>query len=206
MRWLKQFIWISLFALFASQSTQAAKIKWGGGLDISGEEDILSFLPVEQAWNFGGKSNITFAGVTFAISPDSKGRPTYDGFQPSSPSPSVAPEYREILGTGYYAETEIVIKNLKPGQTYTVQVWSNDTRDYVALKTRRTVFSSPGGKDTVLKQSSDDALSLGQFALGVFTADSTNQVIEVYGTEKGEILDSAQVINALVLYKGSVMD
>ena len=206
MKRFKKFKTLSLCLLLLGGSIHAAEIKWGSPLSINDLNDVISFLPVDQAWNAGGKTNIVVNGVTFSADPGIINPLFFEGFTPKPTLPSIPPEYQILLNTGCYEIAEVNLKNLKPGRKYTIQIWINDTRDFTAVRSRRTILSTPGGRDAILKQSSDDAGTLGQFVVGTFTADSTKQVIEVIGLENDNIVPSASVINAVALYRGTLSD
>lgn len=206
MKRLKKLNLLGIFLLLVGGSTHAAEIKWGTPLNISDVNDIISFLPVDQAWNAGGMTNVIVNGVTFSKAYGVIDSPFFDGFAPEPTLPSIPPEYQLLLSTGHYEVKTINLKNLKPGRRYTVQIWATDTRDFVVARSRRTILSTPSGQDAILKQSSGDSGYLGQFVIGTFTADSTKQVIEVIGLEKGKIVQKSSVVNAIALYRGTISD
>ena len=201
----KQGIWLWIVLLAMIHPVYAADIAWGNPLQISGTNDVINFLETQEAWNLGGKTNLLINGVSFKGSSEiADNQETYEGFTPTPTFPEISGEYQLLLNTAIYQAAYLTLKGLTPGKYYTVQIWSTDTRDFVVEKKRTTALSGGSGKEIQLKQSFDNAGQLGQFVLGVFKADSTTQRIDVLGLENGNVEELSQVVNALVLYKGSL--
>jgi len=201
----KQGIWLWIALLAMIRPIYAADIVWGTPLQISGTNDVINFLEPQEAWNLGGKTNLMINGVSFKGNSEiADNQEAFDGFTPVPTFPEIAKEYQLLLDTALYQVTYITLKGLTPGKRYTIQIWSSDTRDFIIERKRITALSAGSGKEVQLKESFDEAGGLGQFVLGVFKADSTTQKIDIIGLENGNVEELSQVVNALVLYKGSL--
>jgi len=176
----------------------AAPITWGSATTISGDGDVSTTGTLLYAYNFGPSSvaGTTVNGVTFApfALPDltGPGIPVTVGGVSISESPgdlignlifsgSLAPftnlssSYRNLLtygATGGADETvTLQLGGLTPGHTYDFQWWSNDSSGNSPLW--HDTVATATNSVTLLGNADPTDGSVGQFAIGRFTADAT---------------------------------
>jgi len=152
----------------------------------------------------------------------------------SNPYNGVSTVYKRLIRGLVYGVTgaagattsgTITLRGLTVGNAYQVQVWINDSRSGASggtnsYPTRVATLSSPGGNSVSLAHcaggtSTSPAGGLGQFAIGTFIADATNQPIyetdsnTASGGTGGTQLNAIQVANfvttgtAVVQYTGT---
>lgn len=134
-----------------------------------------------------------------------------DAFESSGePYGSLSPSYRQLLNSavwndylGVDHQITFTITGLTPGQTYRIQIWSNDSRIYGM--SRSTTFSTYTGEYFVtLRQNTSDGSGpipgyggLGEYAIGTFVADGTSQTF--IGTASSSTNLNAFVLSAVAV-------
>lgn len=103
------------------------------------------------------------------------------------PYDSLSASYRQLLSSAIWNDMEwggdneiiFTITGLTPGQTYRIQIWSNDSREYGEFRsTTYTAIQFPTTElDSVtLRQNTGPARGgLGEYAIGTFVADGATQ-------------------------------
>lgn len=96
------------------------------------------------------------------------------------PYDSLSASYRQLLSSAIWNDMEwggdneiiFTITGLTPGQTYRIQIWSNDSRGYG--ENRSTTYTA--GQFVTLRQNTGPAWGgLGEYAIGTFVADGATQ-------------------------------
>lgn len=175
----------------------AAPISWGVATTISGDSDVSTTGSLLYAYNFGSLSvaAATVNGVTFAPfalpSSTGPGIPVTVGDVSISESPgdllgdyifsgSSAPfanlssSYRDLLKSGATGgesgTVTLLLGGLTPGHSYDFQWWSNDSSGVTPLW--HDTVATATNSVTLLGNGSPTNGSVGQFAIGSFTADA----------------------------------
>lgn len=141
-------------------------------------------------------------GDTFLPTDTSSVGPTSGGFQAfgqgGAPFSTLSAAYSNLLCTAYWNDgTDIgntwsatagytwTLANLTVGKTYELQVWVNDSRLNNLGQNNPGLFTSvmdTNGHSVNLEHNVDNALGgVGQFVIGSFVADATNQVLKLIG-------------------------
>ncbi|HLH53362.1 MAG TPA: hypothetical protein VKY92_07085 [Verrucomicrobiae bacterium] len=186
-------------AAMMADSLHGAAITWGPASDIAGDTDVINTGALVYAYEWGTMPS-TINGVSFTSSYTVNGG-TNVFFVPNSldsgstyfsssspPFSALSSAYITILeGAVYVAagnpfSVEVTLANLTIGRKYAVQVWVNDPRG--PYNDRSETITSPGG-NTVTLDFSTNALNKaggpGQYTVGTFTADATNQTFTLMG-------------------------
>lgn len=206
----------SAAAILFSMPVSAAPITWGtvSGIGVSGDSDINTAGTFITAYNIGGATT-TVNGVVFVGTGGSTsaagisnigfpGSAFTSGATPiGSPFDLLSGNYQSLVGTGGYVaypSGTFTLSGLTTGNTYSFQIWANDSRgtndpDFQAdIASRTSIFS--GVTDVALLQntggpgSDNYAGGLGQMVTGTFVADASTQSI---GTTPYALLNAYQV-------------
>lgn len=190
------------FSLLLTGASSAASIDWGlGARQITGDSDVDATGTILAAYNFSGTGPVVINGVTFqnVLSPDFENNApsvtvgagpgsvtissstlySAEAFQSfGNPYDSLSAPYRALLDSAVWNDSGLdrsitfTITGLTPGQTYRIQLWSNDSREYGEF--RSTTYTA--GQFVTLDQNTGPAWGgLGEYALGTFVADGTTQ-------------------------------
>ncbi len=186
--------WIPVVCALAAQTLPAAMIVWDEARDIGADADVSTEGEFVCAYNENGV-NATVNGVLFrgytshgylpvaANQPDillaDFGESRANTFCGSfTPTESLSAGYRNLLHGGafnrYAGRTATVtLLGLQPGEEYLVQIWINDNRSAISpyevlIDGICAVTNHPSGTE------------YGQYAIGRFRADSTEQTISIY--------------------------
>ncbi len=81
----------------------------------------------------------------------------------------------------------ITLNNLVAGQQYQIQVWVNDSRSGGTTNRTETLTDAYGNTVTLAYNSTYAAGGVGQFAIGTFTAATTNQSFTMYGAASTQL-------------------
>jgi len=194
-----------LFPLLTT-SSQAAPITWATPVNISDVSDVATTGTARYAYCWGPASTVNgvgFQNTTANYNGNIGASAPYDivmGFPgggntasaygsggATSPYGSLDVTYQNIIKGGVYCSNgtnaAIKLQNLTVGHNYLIQIWDNDSRaGSSGTSTRTATVSSTNGNSQTLAYyvggtSSSVAGGLGQFAVGTFTADNTNQYI-----------------------------
>lgn len=187
-------ICLPMICALAAQTLPAANIAWDGARNIGADADVSTEGEFVCAYNENGM-NATVNGVLFrgytshgylpvaANQPDillaDFGESRANTFCGSfTPTESLSAGYRNLLHGGafnrYAGRTATVtLLGLQPGEEYLVQIWINDNRSAISpyevlIDGICAVTNHPSGTE------------YGQYAIGRFRADSTEQTISIY--------------------------
>jgi hypothetical protein len=201
--------WTSLLILLPV-TLHCATITWGPATDISGDGDVINPGTLAYAYDF--TSPATVNGVSFNALPliDSGTNIYAPGFNytdsvdftsGANPFAALSSAYKIIITAAAYsvggASPPIVpvsLEHLSIGHEYAVQVWVDDPRG--PENARSETITSPGGNTNTLRFSTNTLTNpggLGQFTVGTFTADATNQMF----TLMGDLTNFVTELNAL---------
>jgi hypothetical protein len=194
---------LAALALFSVAPTQAATITWSPAMTISGDTDVATTGSLVSAFAFSASGAIspTVNGVTFTgfaapgvpvithgnLTLAASSGATVNGHDMifgsgNAPFASLSGMYQMLLASdanttaGTPSPLVGVISGLTVGQKYLVEVWVNDSRGLT-----RSELLSDGGPTLSFDTTSADG-GVGQFATGMFTADSTAQQFFVLQT------------------------
>ena len=192
---------ISLFAaaivLTAADTLRGAIITWGPAINITGDTDVLNTGTTAYAYCWGPNS-ATVNGVSFTATTQGLSSSNVDTFgffdqfpgftSTAAPFSALSGSYSNILVGGLFAATgssnsvPVTLLKLSIGHPYVVQVWVNDPR---GPEDSRTETVTSAGGNTVSLHFSTQTLSNpggpGQYTVGTFTADATNQTFSMSG-------------------------
>jgi hypothetical protein len=196
--------WVTIKA-----SGKPPEILWNNPQFISGNSDIISTQELVLAVNLGGDSSteVSVNGVTFEKEQSSGvpysilGVDAYGDFVGGAPLvPAISEEYKTLLTPGYWNSPGITVSDLVPGEKYTIQIWSNDSRGNEGRYS--DVLALDGSVAAHLLQTSSTNTSgyLGSYVVGNFTASSYPLTISTTGGEGGAL------INAFAIYKAPATD
>ena len=123
----------------------AQTIAWGAATTMSADADVLTTGALDRAYIFNGTSTINGVSFTnFSGSGDTDGFTSggfHGGYNPNSgpvhPNyDNLSAAYKVIANNGRYSndgDGSITLNSLNTGLDYTVQIWVNDSRDFVLL-------------------------------------------------------------------------
>ncbi len=175
---------------------------WSAPATISGAADVATNGTSLCAYNSSGSSatlnGVTFTGVNSSTAwgsgvtlaaMDSATTSAFSGGT-SAPWNNLPSAYKTILQGGAYnsgANVTVTLNNLTNGHQYAVQVWVNDSR--AGSTTNRTeIFPGVSSSTVTLAFNSTYAAGgVGQFALGTFTANATNQSFTLDGSAASQL-------------------
>jgi hypothetical protein len=200
-------------------STRAARLT----LDTPGYNVPTTVNSVRfDAAPFAGDTTTLANGDTI-VATDGTARGAYTGFgvDDAGPFSTLAPEYRALLGTGYYNEAPtdvtaitnnvqeragytLTLRNLAVGQKYEVQFWVNDSRIStmgVDPNPDLTTVLDDGNRRVVLQQNSQNlAGGTGQYVTGTFVATASTKTFNLAGSNAEESSNNRScVLNAYQL-------
>ena len=176
-------------------SAQAATITWGTPTWIAGDTDVSTLGTTFAAINPAGSSE-TINTVTFEPTDPNlqvSGGAGWSDFITGTPSLNLIPatgSYSNALETANYSNGGLAIYNLTVGQDYLVQVWASDAREGGGTPVGGRSMTLDGGAVSLLHNHNDGTSTFGQWVIGTFTANSTNQTITASGYPQ---IDLAQV-------------
>ena len=191
---------LNLGFLTAAATLQGAAITWGPATDIAGDSDVLNAGTLVYAYAWSGIAS-TVNGVSFTGSEGINGgnnvlAPAFFDYGPgyftssATPFSALSTAYSNILIGADYVSLEpvpVTLENLTIGRRYAVQVWVNDPRG--PENARSETITSAGGNTNTLGFSSNATNThpggSGQYTVGTFTADATNQIFTLNGGASG---------------------
>ena len=174
-----------LASYLAPLSTPAATITWGAANLISADTDVNTNGTALYAYTGGSAATVNGATFTAGSGFAAWGNVSFtSGFTSSSatafgvaasPFQDLSAAYTNVLRGGAFGGTTagtVTLNGLTAGNSYAVQVWVNDSRSGSTATRAETI----NGTAVTLDYNNFDALGgVGQFVLGYFTADNTNQ-------------------------------
>jgi autotransporter-associated beta strand protein len=188
----------AVLTVAAGTPAAAATITWESAQNITDDSDVLTTGSLVYAYNFGEEgvvTNTTVNGVVFAafgvpgfglqsvtlddvtISEFPAFISSGSFFTTSPPFSNLSTQYRNLLGS-YATATDpstitLALGGLTPGKAYDFQWWTNHSAN---APVSTTAFAS----NSISLTSNTDGVdgSVGQFAIGRFTASGTTQSID----------------------------
>jgi hypothetical protein len=187
----------------AGAVAHAAPITWGAATTIAGTNDIYVVGTARYAYDWGTTqtvNGVTFAATTITNAPNgttsdgnlsvsgfTKGNPTAFG-SGSNPFAALVAVYTNMLRGGAFTigggtPVTVTLSNLAIGSSYMMQVWISDPRgaSNQGLNRNSTITNAGGNSITLMYNTTGVEGGIGQFALGTFIADSTNQSFTITG-------------------------
>lgn len=175
-------------------TAQAAAINWTVGT-IAADSDVASVGSTVTALNFTG-ANSTVNGVTFTgiTSVTGAGSISLTGINTNNTNAfgalsTLSAGYQATIRGGNYANgataVTVGLNNLTTGHVYLNQIWVNDSR--ANFNTRTETVSSGGNTVTLTYSNNAAANGSGQFATGIFKADSTSQAVNLLGNASTQV-------------------
>lgn len=212
--WWNSLLLIPLVAAVVTMgdSLHGAAITWGPATDIAGDNDVVITGALVYAYEWANVPS-TVNGVRFTASSSVDGgsnvlAPNFFSLNyylftsSSTPFSALSSAYSNVLVGAVYTAAQnptsvpVMLANLTIGRKYVVQVWVNDPRG--PYNARSETITSPGGK-TITIDFSTNTLSNpggpGQYTVGTFTADATNQTFTLMGNPVANVTQ----MNALQL-------
>ncbi|MCL1921603.1 MAG: autotransporter-associated beta strand repeat-containing protein, partial [Kiritimatiellaeota bacterium] len=150
---------------------------------IAGEADVRTDGVLLYAYT---GASVTVNTVTFGVYPGADLDLSFGSTHNAYGSESVLPPYATLLNHGIYRDGgsphEVTLKNLTPGDYYLVQFWVNDARSSIG-NLRSEVLGSVGGNTVRVdfQDTAQNALRVGQYAIGYFVADDVTQSFSITG-------------------------
>lgn len=184
-----------LIALSLHGTTYAASIIWGAPSPISGDSDVRNNGTLVGAYGFSTTSP-TINGVTFTnfseVPGDNQignytlgnftlgfdsGNFLADAGSNNAPFTSLTANYQNLLSRCVLdvstADIAMTIQGLTPGQEYLFQWWSNRSDSTLT----RDTTANAGNSVTLSDNQGEFFGTLGNYAIGTFTADTATQLI-----------------------------
>jgi hypothetical protein len=178
-------------------------VTWGAPTNITGNSDISTLGTFIAAFNMNG-SAVVLNGVSFApfaitsqttsatngnyMILENPGHLLAESGLGSSSAPfsSLSASYQTLLSTAVSSDDNntitLLMNGLTIGQSYQFQWWLNASSDLGSGSGFRTTASS--GNNVTLDDNVTNAQGgVGQYALGTFTAVSSQQAISFFGTD-----------------------
>jgi hypothetical protein len=211
---------LALLSLVAASSAHAGFVTWGAPQTIMGESDVSTAGTLVVAHNLGGTGNTsaTVGGVTFtpfatstpvntqgnvmiSASSNINGEDlNFGDFDP--PFTGLSTDYQTLLQSGSYTvgvvppTISVSLSGLIPGADYQFQWWVHQPSNFSSPG-----FPPPGVATTTATSGGSVTLdrnglipgTLGQFAIGTFTADATPQVITFSGSDIRTVINAFQL-------------
>jgi len=191
-------ILITSILLTGADALLGAAVTWEPASNITGDSDVLNTGSTVWAycWSIHSTTvnSVSFAAITatsnqdFSVSGNySPPYLLYTDFTSGSGAFSLlSSNSMNLLSGAWFSPEEttmqVTLANLSIGHNYAVQVWVNDPRG--PYNSRTETVSSAGGNAVTLKFSTQSGTTPGgpgEFTIGTFTADATNQVFTMYG-------------------------
>ena len=201
---------------FATATTSyAANVNWGAATNITGNSDVSTAGALISAFTFGGQfdtpvattvngtlfqpfnvvfgnTSVTVGNTTLAVSAASLTGATVSAG--AAPFSSLSAAYQNLLRTEVNSATlvpmRMTLSGLTVGQSYQFQWWCNDS----LLGGSATSTTATAGNSVLLNSNTPNALGgLGQFAIGIFTADATTQQIVFTNSSNPTCVNAAQL-------------
>jgi hypothetical protein len=217
---------VALAAGLATSTGLAADVDWGvGAQTITGDTDVSTAGTLVDAFALGNSSvsATTVNGVTFQpfLFPDfSYSNPNtsvsgnynftedsgvvyaYSGLGTGAGAySSLSPAYQGLLanggGSSFLDTLSLTISGLTVGNTYQFQWWDNNSSLSTSFNGYPLNTVATAGNAITLAENDTTEGSVGQFAIGTFTADDVTQVIAFTGST--EIRSNDPMLNAFQL-------
>ena len=166
--------------LGTAPSSNAAIIDWGwaAGHSITGDSDVSTEGMLVFAVHFGanGIGDTTVNGVTFTGVGAIIGGTSNSLGAANLPFSSLSAPYQAMLSSGHVGGTtpfNFLFTMLTPGETYQFEWWSNNS----STGTMTNTVAVAGNSFPLSSNTAATVGGLGEFAVGTFVADGTQQAI-----------------------------
>ena len=185
----------ALVTALAPLTASAATINWSAAASITADSDALNVGTALFAYS---STATTLNGVAFTsasttgtnwgsgVSFTSFGSYSANAFGiAAAPFSNLSTAYSNVLSGAAYggaAAGTVTLNGLTPGHDYSVQIWVNDSRTVGASRSETI-----NGTSVTLTYNSGGLGGTGQYALGYFTADSTNQAFVMTPSASGSV-------------------
>jgi hypothetical protein len=192
--------------------TYGASITWGPATNISGDSDVSTAGTLVLAGNIGapGVPAVTVNGVPFgSLGLSGSGIFSTNTLFGSSSTPflGLSSNYQTLLGSGIAltgVDLSLGFTSLTVGQTYQVEVWSNDSGPHFPPYT--TNVSAQGTSSAVGLNDNTTGIQggLGQFAIGTFVADGSIETLTFSGATDHPLINAIQIRQLSVPLPGAM--
>lgn len=208
--------------LFGAVSARAGIVTWSAPQGITGESDVSTSGTLVVAHNLGsfGNASPTVNGVTFTAFPTSTNSNTIGNVTLSAsssilgsnsdfgeivaPFAALTTPYKDLLKSGSYTAgvfppptISMTLNGLTPNAQYQFQWWAHQSDsssfDPFAPAPGVPTTTATSGNSVTLDRRGLTPGSLGQYALGVFTATSASQVFSFDGSDTRSLLNAFQL-------------
>ena len=207
-RGCRKFEVVLALGVLAALPLSAATIEWEEARNIGADADVSTEGELICAYNENGVdavvNGVLFKGLTSTVwlplgtyEPDAQlqnfGESRANTFiGPFTPSGTFSEPYKNLLAGAAFnrnANTTgtVTLLGLQPGEEYLVQVWINDNRSTIDVRSYTMVLD---GRCSV--ETHPENTDYGQYAIGRFRADSSSQVISIFCT-RSPIINAFQV-------------
>jgi hypothetical protein len=190
-------------------NANAAAISWSATQNTSGPSDIVSGGTVVLAYNGTNAAadvgnNVTVSGITF-VSDNYLSGPnntaSFIGANTSGDTNYDALLTRNTFGGG--TSPTLVLPGLTSGQDYLLQVWFIETRtiNTPPLNNRVMTYGDNEAVESLVNVAGDPSgtgMSLGQYAIGTFTADGTTQELHLIANDFGNAHFAALLVRQAI--------
>ncbi len=203
----------------AARPAPAATIDFGAPANIAGPADVLGAGTPVYAYDWANVA-ATVNGVAFVGTNSNKnagGNVLMTGFAGYNatafnaalePFSALNATYRNLLIGAAYGSTNAVALNLRklaPGHRYALQFWVGDPRTGVTTSRTETI-TGPGGSPVTLDYNTANAGGgVGQYTVGRFTADATNQAFTIAGNASTQV-NALQLRDVTGSWSGTASD
>ena len=174
----------------------SSNILWGAPATIAGDNDVVTNGGLLYAYNdantatsvngvsFAAGNSLSAFGSNVGLSGNYAFSPTAFGSGAGSPWSGLSAAYQTTIKGGAYTSNNgtqtVTLNNLVAGHPYLIQIWVNDNRSLASNRTE-TVASSGGNTVTLDYNNTGTNGGVGQFTIGTFTANATNQTFTLVG-------------------------
>jgi hypothetical protein len=188
-----------------------AIITWGTATNISGDTDVSTAGTLFGAYNVGnsaGALQVTLNGVTFQPFVITTNPTTVGNFSlsetpatllgtnsfgsSSAPFTGLSSNYQNLLDSAGYANEAdtmtLTISGLMIGQQYQFEWWDNSS-----FSSAYSTTATAGNSIALNSDTTNTAGGLGQYVIGTFTANATNEPIAFSSVGNGPAVNAFQV-------------
>jgi len=188
----------SALSLIGPKSARAASIAFNAPTTISADTDAItagSFISAYDESNsaqtingvsFTAGNSKSALGSSFSMGFGSVNNTAF-GSAAGAPFSNLSSAYQNALKGGAYFDgtaVTVTLNSLTSGHQYAIQLWVVDDR---ATGRTETITSSNGNTQTLDYNSTDANGGVGQFATGIFTANTTTQQLTLNGNQSSQM-------------------
>jgi hypothetical protein len=166
----------------------SAGITWGSAQTMSADTDVTRVGTLAYAYGFNTAATVNTVPFAAGDNGSSLGTATNVVMVPAfardgaplglgTPFTNLSAAYQAMTSYAIYTgpgSYRVALKNLTPGHTYLVQIWTDDSRT-IGIGRNETVTSAGGNSVTLDYNSTDAEGGVGQYVTGTFTASCASQ-------------------------------